>query len=252
MQPDFFSVIDKKYKGSVEKFADEVYRKSWIINKEKFKNNLKDFKNTDVKKITSDPAFIIYRSIVALQLKISPSLSLYNEGIIRLQRSYMIAQREMQTTRKFYPDANLTLRVAYGNVKGFEPRDGLYYKHYTTLEGVMQKADPSSEEFVVPEKLSQLYKSKDYGIYGHDGIMPVAFITTDHTTGGNSGSPVLNGKGELIGTNFDRVWEGTMSDIMFDPDICRNIVLDIRYTLFIIDKFAGAGYLVDEMNVVRN
>jgi hypothetical protein len=251
MYPAVYSIIQKKYKGSVDRYVDDLYKKSWLTDKRSVKANLENFKASDLKKITGDPAYVLYKSIAELQGKIASPLSAYNEQVIRLQRTYITALREMQADRKFYPDANLTLRVAYGNVKGFEPRDGIIYKYYTTLEGVMQKADPNNEEFVVPARLKELYDKKDYGRYGVNGVMPVAFLASNHTSGGNSGSPVINGRGELIGTNFDRVWEGTMSDIMYDPEICRNITLDIRYTLFIIDKFAGAGYLVDEMTLVN-
>ena len=159
---------------------------------------------------------------------------------------------EMQPDKQFYPDANLTLRVAYGKVAGFEPQDGVKYKHYTTIEGIMQKENPDIYDYVVEPRLKELYNNKDYGRYANSkGEMPVAFIATNHTTGGNSGSPVLNAYGELIGLNFDRCWEGTMSDIQYDPQVCRNITLDIRYCLFIIDKFAGAGHLIEEMDIVN-
>ena len=158
---------------------------------------------------------------------------------------------EMQTDKHFYPDANLTLRVAYGKVGGYSPKDGVQYKHYTTIEGIMQKENPDIYDYVVEPKLKQLYLNKDYGRYANaKGELPVAFVATNHTTGGNSGSPVLNANGQLIGLNFDRCWEGTMSDIEYDPDQCRNITLDIRYCLFIIDKFAGAQRLIDEMTIV--
>jgi len=251
MYPAVHRTITKKYKGSVDAYVDDLYKKSWLLKQEKVKAFFAEYKPSDVKKITSDPAYVLYSSIADLQARIAGPLAVHNEEVLRLQRIYMMALQEMHIDRKFYPDANLTLRVAYGNVKGFAPRDGLVYKHYTTLDGVMEKADPLDEEFIVPEKLTELFNKKDYGRYGVNGVMPVAFIATNHTTGGNSGSPVINSRGELIGTNFDRVWEGTMSDIMYDPEICRNITLDIRYTLFIIDKFAGAGYLVDEMTLVQ-
>lgn len=163
----------------------------------------------------------------------------------------MAAQMEMKPAHMFYPDANSTLRVAYGNVSGYEPADGVTYDHFTTIEGIMEKEDASIEEFEVPQRLKELYKTKDYGVYGVNGTLPVAFVASNHTTGGNSGSPVLNANGELIGTNFDRVWEGTMSDIDFDPDRCRNISLDIRYTLFVIDKYAGCSRLIQEMKIVN-
>jgi hypothetical protein len=135
-------------------------------------------------------------------------------------------------------------------VADYAPADGVRYAYYTTLDGLMEKADSTNPDFEVPARLTELYQSKDYGPYAVDGTVPVAFIATNHTTGGNSGSPVINGKGELIGTNFDRNWEGTMSDIMFDPDRVRNITLDVRYMLFVVDKYAGAKHLVDEMTLV--
>ena len=250
MQPAFFEGIRKKYKGSIDRYVEALYKSTWFINRDKAKSILSSFTAADLKKITRDPAFLMYQDISALQAGLALPMSELTEKVTRLQRTYITGLREMLSDRKFYPDANQTLRVAYGNVKGFEPRDGLIYNYYTTLEGVMQKADSASEEFQVPARLMELYTKKEYGRYGSNGVMPVAFLASNHTTGGNSGSPVLNSTGQLIGTNFDRVWEGTMSDIMYDPEICRNIVLDIRYTLFIIDKFAGAGYLLKEMNIV--
>jgi hypothetical protein len=152
--------------------------------------------------------------------------------------------------KKFYPDANSTLRVTYGQVKGYKARDAVQFDPYTYLDGVMQKYVPGDYEFDVPAKLRELYEKKDYGPYGKNGKLPVCFIATNHTTGGNSGSPALDAWGNLIGLNFDRVWEGTMSDINYDASICRNIMVDIRYILFIIDKYAGAGHLVKEMKLV--
>jgi len=174
----------------------------------------------------------------------------YQDRINEWQRMYMFAQMEVLKERKYYPDANRTLRLTYGNVKGYTPRDGVYYQYSTDLDGVMQKYIPGDYEFDVPEKLRTLYANKDFGPYGENGRMPVCFLATNHTTGGNSGSPVLDAYGNLIGLNFDRVWEGTMSDINYDASICRNIQVDIRYVLFIIDKFANAKHLVDEMKLV--
>jgi hypothetical protein len=168
-----------------------------------------------------------------------------------LQRTYMQAQMDVFSDRRFYPDANSTLRVTYGKVAGYESRDAVKYDHYTWLDGVMEKYVPGDYEFDVPQRLQDLYRAKDYGAYGVKGRMPVCFIATNHTTGGNSGSPVLDAYGNLIGLNFDRAWEGTMSDLNYDPSICRNIMVDIRYVLFVVDKFAGAGHLVKEMKLVK-
>ena len=154
--------------------------------------------------------------------------------------------------KKFYPDANGTLRVAYGKVSDYSPKDGLQNLHYTTIDGIVEKNKTGAEDFYVKPRLLELYAKKDFGNYvDKDGKLHVAFIASNHTTGGNSGSPVLNANGELIGTNFDRNWEGTMSDIMYNPDFCRNIILDIRFTLWIIDKYAGAGYLLNEMKLIK-
>jgi hypothetical protein len=168
-----------------------------------------------------------------------------------LQRSYMKAQMEVFSNKVFYPDANSTLRVTYGKAKSYKPRDAVQYSGYTYLDGVMQKYVPGDYEFDVPEKLRSLYATKDYGQYGANGKQPVCFIGTNHTTGGNSGSPALDAYGNLVGLNFDRVWEGTMSDIHYDPDICRNIMVDVRYVCFIIDKFAGAKNIISELKFVH-
>ena len=163
----------------------------------------------------------------------------------------MKALIETLPEERFFPDANSTLRVTYGKVQGYNPRDAVYYEPVSYLEGVMEKYQPGDYEFDVPKKLQELYNNKDYGVYGIDGKMPVNFIGTNHTTGGNSGSPVIDADGNLIGLNFDRVWEGTMSDYNYDPKICRNIMVDARYILFIIDKFAGSQRLIDEMKLVH-
>jgi hypothetical protein len=163
----------------------------------------------------------------------------------------MTVQLEYASDKVFYPDANSTLRVAYGNVKGYYSKDAVYFTHYTTLKGIIEKDNPEIYDYDVPDKLKELYRNKDYGKYTHNGEVPVCFIATNHTTGGNSGSPVLNAEGHLIGINFDRAWEGVASDLAYNPDQSRNISLDIRYALFIIDKFAGADYLLDEMKIIE-
>jgi hypothetical protein len=167
------------------------------------------------------------------------------------QKKYMKALMETFPDMRFFPDANGTLRVTYGQVKGYFPKDGIYYKPVSHLKGVMEKYKPGDYEFDVSQKLINLYNNKDFGSYGQDGKMPVNFLGTNHTTGGNSGSPVIDAHGNLIGLNFDRVWEGTMSDYNYDPEICRNIMVDVRYILFIIDKYAGDKRLIDEMKLVH-
>jgi hypothetical protein len=185
------------------------------------------------------------------QTNVQGKLNDIQNRINKLQRTYMQAQMEVMTEKKFYPDANSTLRVTYGNVKGYHARDAVKFDYYSYLDGVMEKYKPGDYEFDVPEKIRELYKNKDYGQYGKNGKMPVCFIAANHTTGGNSGSPALDAYGNLVGLNFDRVWEGTMSDINYDPSICRNIMVDIRYVLFIVDKYAGAQHLIKEMKLVH-
>jgi hypothetical protein len=163
----------------------------------------------------------------------------------------MKAQIAMNKNKTFYPDANLTLRVTYGQVKGLDPDGPPKYSFQTNLGEVVALDDSTSDIFMVPKKLKELYRKKDFGRWGVNGTVPVAFVASNHTSGGNSGSPVLNGKGELIGLNFDRAYEGTMSDYLFDPNRCRNISVDLRYILFIVEKFGDAGWLVDEMKIVK-
>ena len=182
--------------------------------------------------------------------KITPFTRKLNSELIPLNKSYMNALMEFEKDKLFYPDANSTLRVTYGNVKGFFPRDAVYYTYYTTLKGIIEKDNPEIYDYDVPDKLKELYYKKDYGKYGENGEMHVCFIAANHTSGGNSGSPIINAEGHLLGVNFDRNWEGTMSDIMYDPDYCRNISIDIRFALFIIDKFAGAKHIIDELTLV--
>lgn len=247
-----FSVIDKKYKGDFKKYAKDIYSKSIFVSQDKVMGMLSNiYKN--YKKIEKDPIFQLMSScIVKYNTEVMPKYNELDAKITSLNRSYMKAMRELITTKKYYPDANSTLRVTYGKVNGYEPKDGIHYNYYTTLDGVMEKENPAVDEFVVAPRLKELYEAKDYGRYANKkGELPVAFCASNHTTGGNSGSPVFNGEGQLIGTNFDRNWEGTMSDIFYNPDQVRNIVLDVRFTLFVIDKFAGAGYLLDEMKIVK-
>ncbi|MCE1200090.1 MAG: S46 family peptidase, partial [Marinilabiliales bacterium] len=172
----------------------------------------------------------------------------YAEG----QKLYIAGMLEMKAGQAIYPDANSTMRMTYGRIMNYSPKDGVTYDYQTTLDGVMQKEDPNNYEFKVPAKLKELYKAKDYGQYAlKDGRLPVAFLSTNDITGGNSGSPVLNKNGELIGTAFDGNWESMSSDIIFEPLLQRTISVDVRYTLFIMDKFGGAGYLLKEMNLVK-
>jgi hypothetical protein len=219
-------------------------------------DGLKDLLEGDAKsvmaKLNADKGYAFIKSVSENYSKnILPKYDEINLKITALQRTYMKAILEMSPNDRIFPDANSTLRITYGKVKGYKPADAVIYSPFTYLDGVIEKYVPGDYEFDVPKKLIDLYNAKDYGQYSENGRMPVCFIGTNHTTGGNSGSPALDAKGNLIGLNFDRVWEGTMSDIYYDPEICRNIMVDIRYVLFIIDKFAGCRRLIDEMQIVK-
>jgi hypothetical protein len=202
--------------------------------------------------ITNDPAWQLYKAISDLRNeKIVPSLISYSDSLSRYNRLYLKAQMLKSKYTELYPDANSTLRIAYGKVKGLDPDGPAGYAFQTNIDEAVAKHNPDVAEFTAPAKLLELQRNKDYGRWAVNGTVPLAFIADNHTSGGNSGSPVLNAKGELIGTNFDRVWEGTMSDYYFDERWCRNISLDVRYTLFIVEKLGGAGWLLNEMRFAQ-
>lgn len=247
-RPDFLNDIK-----DVDEYVENLFGKSFLASEDQVNAFLDGFKAKHTKRLNNDPAFKAYMSIIGFYRDhVYPSLASITDDNQRLQRVYMKGQMEMQPEKRFSPDANFTLRVTYGKIEGFKPKDGMTYRHFTTLEGIMQKENPDIYDYVVEPRLKELYNNKDYGRYADkDGTMHVAFVASVHTTGGNSGSPILNADGQLLGLNFDRCWEGTMSDLIYDPAICRNISVDIRYVLFIIDKFAGAKHLVDEMTIVE-
>lgn len=224
----------------------------YFTDNEKFINFIKKAKPSQIAKTADSELLKLYSIIFDDYLVVHNKYLLCYKQLDSYYRIYVKALMEKEKDRVFYPDANLTLRVTYGQVKGFKPVDGILYNYYTTLDGIIQKEDPDVYDYKVDPKLKQLWEKKDYGRYANkNGELPVAFIASNHTTGGNSGSPVINGNGELIGTNFDRVWEGTMSDINYDVSRCRNISLDARYFLFIVDKFANAQNIIDEMDIVE-
>ncbi len=235
--------------GSVEAFVEWLYGTSRLTSLECYEGAIAegyDFKD--------DPAVEMRREFDNLyKEKINTPYVALNQEITTLYKTYMRGQMAFEPERTFYPDANLTLRVAYGSVAGYEAADGVYHLPYTTLDGIIEKDNPEIYDYDIPQSLRDLYASKEYGRWGVEMnghyTIPVAFLAKNHTTGGNSGSPIINGKGELIGINFDRTWLSTMSDLDYDPDICRNISVDIRYVLFVIDKIGGAGYLLDEMTI---
>ncbi len=240
-----------KHQNDYKAFANDLYSTSRLVNRDSLIALLSLNYDEWIKKVKEDKLWKFYEEMnYYLVNDIYKICGEFEDQISELRRKHMAALMEVMAERRFYPDANSTLRITYGKVEGYKPRDGVHYLSKTTLDGVMEKYVPGDYEFDVPEKLRSLYINKDYGIYGQDGKMPLAFIGSNHTTGGNSGSPAIDAHGNLIGLNFDRVWEGTMSDINYDPSICRNIMVDARYILFIIDKFAGAPWIVQEMKLV--
>lgn len=249
--PALYGLIDKKFGGDLHKYTNYLFKKSIFDDRDAVMAFIDGFSAKSVKKLKKDPAYQLYNSFIDVYRdNVLKNDQLYQAQLDKLNKGYMAAQMEFESDKVFYPDANFTLRVSYGQVEGYTARDAVDYKHYTTLDGIMEKDNPDIYDYRVPARLKELYENKDYGRYEQNGSVPVCFIATNHTTGGNSGSPVLNADGHLIGINFDRAWEGVMSDLMFNPEQCRNISLDIRYALFLIDKFAGAGYLLDEMTLV--
>jgi hypothetical protein len=245
--PDTLDAIE------VSKLSATIYSSSKLTSLENLRSLLEGDSKTVIEKLNADQGYQLVKSMAdAYSKNVAPKYDELNLKNITLQRTYMKAILELSPkSARIFPDANSTLRVTYGKVKGYKPNDGVYYDPFTTLDGVMEKYVPGDYEFDVPKKLIDLYHDKDYGVYGIKGKMPVCFIATNHTTGGNSGSPALDAKGNLIGLNFDRVWEGTMSDVYYSPDICRNIMVDARYVLFIIDKFAGAQNIINELKIIQ-
>ena len=247
-QSDAYRDLAASCGGDFGSVAGKLFDRSLFTDENRVRELLARF---DPKKVEKDP---FYRMAVSasnlIDSRIKENMVVADTRLAELNKLYMAAQMEKGSDRIFYPDANSTLRLAYGKVMGYDSRDAVYHKHQTTLTGVMEKDNPEIYDYDVPDRLRELYEKKDFGRYGVNGDVPVCFIANNHTTGGNSGSPVLNAEGHLIGVNFDRAWEGVASDIMYNPRQSRNISLDIRYALFIIDKFAGAGYLIDEMTLV--
>jgi hypothetical protein len=251
--PDIFTTIDTRYKGDYSKWADYIFSKSLLASKDKLHAFMKNWNRNSKKKLSADPAISTFLSFYGILAgKVAEP---YNQTIISndsLYRIYMRGLQEFHNDRVLFPNANQSLRVSYGQVKGYSPTDAVKYGYYTTIDGIIEKQDSTISDYVVSPKLIELWKAKDYGQYADStGVLRVCFAASNHTSGGNSGSPVFNATGELIGLNFDRCWEGTMSDIYYDPALCRNIVLDSRYMLFVIEKISGARHLIEELQIVR-
>lgn len=249
MSPDYVPAL---LNDSPTDLATNIYTNSIFSSRESFTNAMNLGGESFMKSLESDPGYKLFKELKnVMDLKLNPPYTVLNDKIQILQKEYVTALMEVYPQRRFWPDANNTMRVTYGQVEPYSPRDGIQYKTQTYLDGVMEKYKPGDYEFDVYPRLIELYEKKDYGQYAEDGKMPVCFIASNHTTGGNSGSPAIDAHGNLIGINFDRVWEGTMSDLYYDKALCRNIMVDVRFILFVVDKFAGADHLINEMRLVH-
>jgi len=242
-----------RHRGNYAAWAEELYGKSIFSSVEKMEAAFKSFNKKTAETIKKDPIFVLMQAMYTPLLNdVNPTYEAKNAEIEKNMRMFMAGlMKLLPNERRYWPDANSTLRVTYGKVEGYDPVDGTTYLPFTTADGVLQKYVPGDEEFDLDPKLLGLLKNKDYGRYAANGKLPVAFTASNHTTGGNSGSPVLNADGHLIGINFDRSWESTMSDIMYDPNRCRNITCDIRYVMWVIDKWGGADRLIKEITFVE-
>ncbi|MCF8225168.1 MAG: S46 family peptidase [Bacteroidales bacterium] len=252
--PEFFTRVDKKFDGDFKSFADKTFSKTFFQLEASVDDLIELYdKNPGkaLRKLEKDPVLQYLDQLNEIYLtQIRDQMGTFYKSLNELYRIWVQGHFEFQPEVRHYPDANFTMRLTYGEVDGYSPADAIDYDYFTTLAGVIEKNREGKLDYAIPEKLEDLFNSKNYGEYGMNGTMPVCFTASNHTSGGNSGSPVIDANGRLIGINFDRNWHGTMSDEMYDPEMCRNIAVDIRYILFIIDKFAGAGYLIDEMVLI--
>lgn len=248
-RPAIFNESLARFGNNTDAFVDWLFDTSVFSSEEKVSGLLAD---PSVEIVMNDPAVMLVQALREKITELNQERNRYQEMFAKGHRLFIAGLQQMNPNMKYYPDANSTIRLTYGSVLPYWPRDAVFYNFYTTLTGVMEKEDPANPyEFTVPERLKELYRNRDFGPYAYEGKMPVCFITNNDITGGNSGSPVMNANGELIGCAFDGNWEGMSGDIAFNPELQRCISVDIRYVLFIIDKYAGAGHLVREMTLVR-
>ena len=232
--------------------ALDIIESSVLWESETVKPLLENWGKKSLKALKKDPAIAFANDLMmTFRTKVAGGYARFMEQEEKLMTTFVAGLIEMFPDKKIWSDANSTMRIAYGKIEGSAPHDGLEYKHYTTIDGIMQKHDPTNPDFVLTDRFVELYKEGDFGQYLQDGELWVCFTASNHTTGGNSGSPCIDADGNLIGINFDRSWESTMSDFMFDESRCRNIIVDIRYVLWVIDKYGEAPHLVEEMNIIK-
>jgi hypothetical protein len=247
--PETYYTIKNRYSGDASAYIMQLYEKSIFTDSVRLYRYINHLSVKSLKKFYSDPATLFYRDFSDIFYPYFLKADSLDQVQQRLYRDYLGALMKWDTGHLYYPDANFTMRVTYGKVEGYKAKDAVWYKYTTTTKGILEKGNLEIDDYRVNDKLKQLIENKDYGSYASDSAMPVCFIASNHTSGGNSGSPVLNAEGQMIGINFDRNWEGTISDYEYDPAVCRNISLDIRYVLFVIDKVAGADNIMKELNI---
>ncbi|MDD4576511.1 MAG: S46 family peptidase, partial [Bacteroidales bacterium] len=246
--PSIFAELNKKYKGDFTKMAQDIYSKSVVTSEEKFNNFLN---KPSEKTWNKDVVVRTSQSIIETYFSMQQEMSAIDSKMQKAKRLFLDGMRKMYSNKVFYPNANSTMRLTYGQILDYLPADAVHYNFITTQKGILEKEDPNNDEFILPAKLKELLLSKDFGRYGKNGELPVCFIANTDITGGNSGSPMINAEGHLIGIAFDGNWEAMSGDVAFEPALQRTIGVDISYVLFIVDKYAGAKNLIKEMTIVE-
>lgn len=250
---EYYNQLSQKFEGDIQTTTNKIYTKSILTDLVRFEKFIASYKSSSSKKLMKDAGFAHWNKLYTEFMEdVVPNYEAYDDQMSALLKTYVQGKLVMFPDAKHWPDANSTLRITYGKLEGSAPTDGMMYTEHTTIDGIIAKYQTGNPDFELLPRMLELYENKDYGDYAQNGELWVCFSGSNHTTGGNSGSPVLDENGYLMGLNFDRSWESTMSDFMFDPNRCRNIVVDIRYVLWVMDKYSGAKHLVDEMTLMKN